>query len=169
MRKLRMLSVLAVVLVLGAVVAASSFAQQASCTLTDQSTEGVAPGATLTWDSSFHCRNAPPAGTYQIDVTVSNHASSDDTVTVQAPRFEKATPRPRGQDPAGNSATAAPAAITLAPGQSGTFEVEGIYRMVETDEGFKVNHHLRAPGVTDDGERFKLGINVALRAPGVAD
>ncbi|MGH2451702.1 MAG: hypothetical protein ACRDGE_10625 [Candidatus Limnocylindria bacterium] len=169
MRKLRMLSVFAIVLVLGAVVAASSLAQQASCTLTDQSTEEVAPGATLTWDSSFHCRNADTSGTYEIEVNVSNSAGSVDTVTVQAPRFEKATPRVRGQDPAGNSATATPASITLAPGQSGSFEVSGTYQMVETDEGFKVNHHLRAPGETDDGERFKLGINVALRAPGVAD
>jgi hypothetical protein len=122
MRKLSVLGVLAAALLAGALMAGSTLAQTASCQLSDRSTDEVLPGVTLTWDSSFHCLNAPDTGTYEIDVTVSNAAGSDEAVRIRDVRLRQTTPRPRGRGPA---ATAEPAGlpVVVAPGETERFNV----------------------------------------------
>ncbi|MGQ0595292.1 MAG: hypothetical protein ACT4QB_22420 [Gammaproteobacteria bacterium] len=143
------------------------FAQQTQqiCQRTDQSTEQVIPRVVLTWDSSFHCRNAPNAGEYMIVVRVFNASTSAEAVEIQNLVLTHTTPRPRGKAPAA-TAIASGLPITVAPGDTEDFTVTGDYALVKTDEGNKANLHLRAGGVglTSD-EDFALGINVLIRAP----
>ena len=144
------------------------FAQQ-MCSLTDRSTEEVIPGVTLRWDSSFHCRDAPDTGGYQILVEAFNASESAEAVTIESLGLSHATPRPAGEGPAA-TAVAEGLPIMLEPGESGDFTVSGEYELIETDEGKKANLHLRAGGVgSRSGEPFVLGINVLIRAPGSVD
>ncbi|HXF84510.1 MAG TPA: hypothetical protein VNK49_03895 [Anaerolineales bacterium] len=153
---------------------------QEVCAADEQKTEQVLDGLTLTWDSSFTCTNAPASGDYTITVTVQNDATSSETGIIDSVEFTLVTPLPGGNAP---SATAEVSGlpITLAPGESGSFVVSGSYEMAATDEGLKINLHLRARGFgTSDNETFLLGINVHLfegatddpdngDAPGVGD
>lgn len=144
-------------------------AQVQVCDLTDRSTEEVIPGVVLRWDSSFHCRDAPNAGEYQIVVEVFNASNSAEAVVIDDLDLRRSTPRPRGVAP---DATAAASGlpIIIAPGETRDFTVTGEYELVATDEGRKANLHLRARGTgSSSGEPFELGINVHLRAPGVPD
>lgn len=152
--------------ILGAFVA-SAFALTLVCEPIGQSTKTVIPGVTLTWDSSFHGENAPDQGQYKITVRVANASSSTEAVWINAITLRGTTPRPRGQAPYATAvATGLP--LTIAPGETRTFDVSGDYKLVMTDEGKKANLHLAAHGhgVTS-GTPFRLGINVHLRAPGV--
>jgi hypothetical protein len=145
--------------------AVQGFAAQV-CSLTDSSTKEVIPGVILTWDSSFHCLNAPESDEYMITVRVSNAASSLEAVTIETIQLKHTTPRPRGRGPAA-TAEADGLPFTVGPGENDGFFVRGTYELVETDEGMKANLHLRAHGVgVESGELFKLGINVHIRGAG---
>lgn len=143
-------------------------ASGAVCEPVDQSTENVLPGVILTFDSSFLCEDASDAGSYQITVRVTNAASSAEAVTIERLDLAGTSPSPRGQSPDA-TATASGLPVTLAPGDSTDFAVSGSYELVRTDEGEKANLHLRAHGRgVESALPFQLGINVHLRAPGVA-
>ncbi|HRP96652.1 MAG TPA: hypothetical protein PL143_10405 [Rhodocyclaceae bacterium] len=150
--------------------ATPAFAAQV-CSLTDQSTKEILPGVIVTWDSSFHCFNAPESGEYMITVRVSNAESSVEAVTVETLRLRHTTPRPRGRAPAA-TASAEPAGlpITVDPGSTEGFAVMGEYELVRTDEGMKANLHLAADGFGDASLLpFSLGINVHLRGEGATE
>lgn len=145
------------------------FAQPEVCDVTDQSTEQVISGVTVRWDSSFHCRDAPDTGDYQILVVVFNASESTEAGTIESLELSHTTPRPAGDGPAA-TADLADLPITLRPGESGDFTVIGEYELIETDEGDKANLHLRAGGVgSTSGEPFQLGINVLIRGPETED
>jgi hypothetical protein len=166
MRRMGTISALVALLL---VLAIPVSAAEVECNLTDQSTQAVLPGVVLTWDSSFHCRNAPVRGEYSITIVVSNAATSTEAVTIDSLILSHTTPRPRGRAPEA-TAEARGLPITVEPGESESFDVTGTYELVVTDEGKKANLHLLAYGVGDEsGEPFQLGINVHIRAPGVAD
>lgn len=167
MRKIRIMFVVFGMIALG--LATPLFAQdQQVCTQVDSSTEEVIDGVFLTWDSSFLCANAPDSGSYTFTVDVLNHADSAEAVTIDSLSLSHTTPRPGGQAPAA-AASASGLPLTLAPGESGSFDVSGTYELVETDEGKKANLHLTASGAgVDSGASFDLGINAHFRAPGVA-
>lgn len=141
---------------------------QEQCQKVDDSTEEVLPGVTLTWGSSFLCAGAPDEGSYEFTVTVTNHAGSVETVTIDDLELVQTTPKPRGQGPdATGEASGLP--TTLAPGATDSFTVSGTYQLVATDDGEKANLHFLADGTGDaGGEPFELGINAHFRAPGVA-
>jgi hypothetical protein len=147
-------------------VAPSTAAPTQRCQQVDVSTDRVVRGVTLSWDSAFLCANAADSGSWRIVVDVTNRAASTQGVRIRDVVLSHTTPRPRGQGPA---ATAEPKGLPLrlAPGESGRFRVTGTYRLVSTDEGKKANLHLRALGTGDNGDPFRLGLNVHLRAPGV--
>jgi len=157
-----------VILVLGLATAGLPAAALQTCEPVDQSTEEVLPGVVLTWDSSFLCANAPDSDTYTFTVTVSNSAASDEAVVIESLALSHTTPRPRGRAPsATGSADGLP--VTIAPGESADFTVNGSYQLVATDEGKKANLHFRAMGSGEEsGLDFQLGINAHFRAPGVA-
>lgn len=139
-----------------------------TCQVADSETAEVLPGVVLSWESSFLCADAADSDSYDFSVTVSNDASSVESVTIQTLELVNTTPKPRGQSPDATGG-AAGLPLTLAPGESGTFEVSGSYELVSTDEGDKVNLHFQAGGQgIESGEPFSLGINAHFRAPGVA-
>lgn len=165
-RRIAVLVLTVAMLLLGA---AQMVLAQTTCAVTDQSTETVLPGVTLTYDSSFHCRDAEDSGTYEVAVTVANAADSAEAVRIDDVVLSHTTPRPRGQGPDA-SADASGVPVTLEPGAAADIVVSGDYELVDTDEGAKANLHLRALGEgVSSGEPFALGVNVHLRAPGVAD
>jgi hypothetical protein len=140
------------------------------CDLVDQSTKEVLPGVWLIWDSSFLCPDAPDVGTYHIDVNVQNHATSTEAVSVETITLARRTPRAMRQIPGGAIlSTAGLPTGSILPDDDADFTVEASYTLVDTDEGKKANHHYRAQGAgMTSGLAFQLGINVHLRAPGVA-
>lgn len=136
-----------------------------TCTVFDRTTERVAPGVRLSYDSAFRCEGAPEREDYTFTVTVTNEGTSTATATVETLRLRFTTPRPRGAAPdATGEASGLP--LTLAPGESGRFEVSGRYELVATDEGGKANLHFQARGRT--AEPFNLGLNAHLRGAGAA-
>lgn len=137
-----------------------------TCTPTGQQTEMVVPGVILTWDSAFHCADAPDAGSYAITVTITNAPHSDEAVRIDEVRLSSTTPRPRGRGPVA-TAVAGGVPLVIAPGEQGTFSVHGSSTLVGTDEGAKANLHLRATGQgMQSAEPLVLGINVQLRGSG---
>lgn len=157
------------VLALGLALGLQPASGQETCSVHDISTEEALPGVILTWDSSFRCQDAPDEGTYQITVRVSNDGKSSHAVTIQDLSLRHTTPRPRGQAP---KATAEPQGlpVTVEPGETDSFALNGTYELVRTDEGDKANLHVLAPGEGPDcGGGFELGINVHLRAPGATE
>jgi hypothetical protein len=165
MRKIAILIITVALLAMGA---SGAFAQQQSCLVTQQSTEETLPGITVTWDSSFLCENAPAEGTYTFAATIANAGGSAEVVVMNAMTLTHTTPRPRGQTPQA-TADAAGLPITVAPGESKTFNVSGTYTLVTTGEGQKANLHFRASGYGPMVEPFHLGINVRLRGSGVIE
>lgn len=148
--------------------AAPAGAQVASCEVFARSSETVAEGVTLTYDSSFWCPDAPPSGEFAITVTVTNDAASTQAATISSLELSHTSPRPRGVGPeASVSATGLP--LTLAAGEGGSFELAGSYELVTTDQGAKANLHLRAAGQSAAGQPFRLGLNVHLRGPGATE
>ena len=151
-----------------ALLPAPAGAQTATCEVLATSTEQVAPGVTLTYDSSFWCTDAPPSGDYGITVRVANEASSSQAATISDAALSHTSPRPGGSGPQA-SASASGLPLPLAPGEQGSFQVGGSYELVATDEGDKANLHLRASGRSAAGEAFALGINVHLRGTGATE
>jgi hypothetical protein len=134
------------------------------CEVRDRSREEVLPGVVLVWDSAFRCTDAPREGTYEVWVTVSNRDASVETVRIRSVRLVHTTPRPGGEGPEA-TAEGSGLPIVVGPGETAGFRVSGEYQLVKTEEGWKANLHLQAFGRgTDSGERFRLGINVMLRA-----
>ncbi len=153
---------------LGAALPASSAAAPQRCEVADRSAERVARGVILRFDSSFLCADAPRSGTYRFVVEVTNRSSSDQAVRLQSLRLANTTPKPRGDSPDA-TARSSDLPLTVRPGSTERFTVSGSYQLVRTDEGRKANLHMRVRGVTvDSAERFRLGVNAHLRAPGVA-
>ncbi|MBI2237967.1 MAG: hypothetical protein HYU54_05505 [Actinobacteria bacterium] len=133
------------------------------CGVRDTKTKEVLPGAILTWDGSFRCQDAPKEGTYEITVTVSNHGGSTEAVRIPDLKLSHTTPRPGGEGPDA-TAEADGLPVSVDPAETAIFTVTGKYELVETDEGWKANLHLRAVGTgVDGGVPFRLGINVMLR------
>lgn len=142
---------------------------QQMCQVSDESTEQVLPGVTLTYTSSFLCADAPDEGSYTFTVTVANAAESTEAVTISDLTLQQTTPRPRGQGPDA-SGTAAGLPISVAPGETESFTVSGNYELVATDEGNKANLHFQASGQgTQSGSPFDLGINAFFRGAGAAE
>lgn len=141
-------------------------AAQESCIATGQSTEEVLPGITITWDSAFHCENAPDEGEYEFTVTISNDANSNETVIIEALALTHTTPRPRGQAPEATAETT-DLPVVVAPGESQSFTVSGSYTLVTTGADKKANIHFRATGYGPTTEPFYLGLNAMLRGEGV--
>ena len=134
----------------------------------EESTEEVAPGVVLTWTSSLHCQDMAESGSYQVTVTVRNEPGSRQSVTLSSLSLSHVTPRPGGRAPQA-AASSGGLAVSLAPGESGSFTIDGTYSLAATDEGSKANLHLRAQGTAADGTPFRLGINVLLRGAGASE
>jgi hypothetical protein len=136
------------------------------CSLIDQSTKVVLPGVVLTWDSSFHCLNAPNSGEYMVQVRLSNAPNSVKQVGILSLVLSHTTPRPRGQGP-DSTAEVSGLPIMVAPDETEAFSVMGTYELVETNEGLKANLHIRAQGAgSNSSQSFQLGINVHFRGLG---
>jgi hypothetical protein len=147
----------------------SVLAQCENLDVTDTSTDEVLDGVELTWDSSYHCLNAPTSGNYSITVEVSNDSDSVEAVRLTGIAVSHTTPR-AGRLTPGGTANTADLPQDIAPGQSIMFEVTGTYSMVDTDEGQKANLHLRVAGFgLSSGDSFALGINVHIRGPGATE
>lgn len=158
-------------LALALAVPALGQSESPTCVAGEPTTELVTDGVTMTFDSDLTCSDAADAGTYSITVAVANDAASTAGVHIEEIALSHATPRTGGSSPEAGDPSASGLPLTLAAGEAGSFEVTGDYSLVQTDEGGKVNLHLRASGLTDDDEAapFVLGINVHIRAPGVVD
>jgi hypothetical protein len=166
-------AVAALVLVVAQGVFASSVAAPGAaadhCDPTDQTTKTVARGTTVTYDSAFDCRDAARTGDYEVAVTVANAVDSAGTVRIDGIALGHTTPRPRAQAPDAGAATS-DMPVDVQPGSEVSLRVTGDYELVDTDEGAKANLHLRLSGSTvNSGGSAVLGVNVHLRAPGVAD
>jgi hypothetical protein len=162
------ITVLAILGMVGALTVSAVAAQTETptCSAQDTSTGEATEGVTLTYDSAFVCPDAADAGTWSITVNVSNASDTTSGLTLNQLTLSHTSPRPGGVGPAaGAEASGLP--LSLAAGESGTFDASGTYELVETDEGNKANLHLRVSGATDEDEPFLLGINVLVRAPGV--
>ncbi|WMT57901.1 hypothetical protein [Truepera radiovictrix] len=131
-----------------------------SCVGTARATERVAPGVTLHYDNAFFCSDAPVRERYTFTVRVTNPASSTVSATLQGLELRLSTPRPRGRGPEVTGA-ASGLPLTLAPGESGSFVVSGLYELVRTDEGGKANAHFHVRGGA--GNPFHLGLNAHFR------
>lgn len=138
---------------------------QETCIATEQTTEEVLPGITITWDSAFHCGDAPDEGSYEFAVTISNDADSADAIIIDALTLTHTTPRPRGQAPDA-SADASDLPVVIVPGESQSFTVSGTYTLVVTGASKKANLHFRASGYGPSVEPFYLGLNAMLRGVG---
>ncbi|MBK8988318.1 MAG: hypothetical protein IPM39_19995 [Chloroflexi bacterium] len=158
----RLLGLLALLAALGV----TATAAQESCIATGQSTEEVLPGITITWDSAFHCEDAPDEGEYEFTVVVSNDANSSEAVIIDTLALTHTTPRPRGQAP--EATTEAPSLPTIIdPGESQSFTVSGSYTLVSVGAEKQANLHFRASGYGPTIEPFYLGLNAMLRGEGV--
>ncbi len=136
-----------------------------TCTVADSATEDVAEGVTLTYDSSFTCPDAADNGTWAITVAVANAADSTTGITLEEARLSHTTPLPTGEAPDA-SVTGGGLPLSLAAGADGTFDADGDYELSHPGDDSKVNLHVRVDGVTDDDERFTLGILVQVLGPG---
>lgn len=168
MRSLRWGLVAAIAAALFLVGTLPVIAQLQVCQSTEQSTEEVLPGITLTWDSAFLCADAPDSGQYQFAVTVT-YVSGSQAIQVQNVMLALTTPRPFGQGPEATSQVAG-LPFALIPGNSASFTVTGDYELVATDEGMLANLHFLVQGqALVSREFFYLGVNVALRGGGESD
>ncbi|HKX75046.1 MAG TPA: hypothetical protein VJR05_06625 [Acidimicrobiia bacterium] len=155
--------VAAVGLVVG-LLAIPGTAQPVTCPVVDTSVEEVVEGVTLEWTSSFLCSDVPTdpsSGEFHIEGSVANLSEA----TVNLSGLGLAFTTPPGSS---GSVTSDDFAATIGPGSTHTFTATGTYQMVETDEGLKVNLHLRGAGDVD-GEPFALGINVHVRGVGATE
>jgi hypothetical protein len=143
----------------------TAYAQELEpCVADEQETELVAPGLTLTYDSSIACEGLADAGQYTVTVNVTNDSLSQESATLEAVTLMHTTPRPGGLAPAGD-ATASGLPLTIAPGSSASFEVSGVFELARPGMAPKTNLHLRVQGTGDtSGEYFLLGVNVKLRS-----
>lgn len=136
-------------------------------TVTEETTEVVLPGVTLSWDSAFHCREAGPAGAYGFTVTMRNEgagaAGADDgAVVITDLTMTHKTPRPDGESPSA-SVNVAGLPLTLPPGGHGNLQVSGDYELVQAGAVQLANLHFCASGASESGETFALGLNAHLR------
>lgn len=131
--------------------------------VTEQSQEQVLPGVIFTWDSVFHCREAPLEGSYGFSVTVSYIGEDGDAFILDKVLLTHTTPRPLGESPfASLEVEGLP--LTLNSNSTESFRVWGDYRLVETDEGAKANLHFCADGYVDESaDTLQFGLNAHLR------
>jgi hypothetical protein len=158
MRPLRagLIAALSLALLIGAL---PSAAQTQVCQVTEQATEAILPGTTLTWDSSFRCVNAPDSGQYEITVTITYQSGDGSIVITDAPLAFTTPPQAPAAD-----ATATGLPFTLNPGESASFTVTGSYGLAQTGANGVANLHFRPFGEDSSGVFFQLGVNVALRS-----
>jgi hypothetical protein len=150
-----------------AVVPASAQSATPTCEAIGASTGEVADGVILSYDSSFACTDAAASGTWSISVLVANTAESTTGIELTELTLSHTSPRPGGAGPdASLDSDTLP--LALAVDADGTFDAEGAYELVTTDDGDKATLHLRVAGVTDDDEPFQLAIAVQVLAPGLS-
>jgi hypothetical protein len=146
-------------------VAAQTSTPTCEVTADGSTTDDVTDGVALTFDADFACTDADTTGTWSIVVNVANDSDTD--VIIESVELSHATP-PFGDDDA-NTADGDSLPLAVPAGAESSFDVDGAYELLTTDEGGLVNLHLRAAGVTDDDEAapFALGITVHVLGPGV--
>lgn len=162
------IAILATVGLLVAMTAIPAAAQSSTpvCTAEGESTGQVTEGATLSYDSSFVCTDAADAGTWFITVNVANLAESATGIELSEVTLSHTSPQPLGAGPAAE-VTSDTLPLTLATDANGSFDAEGTYELATVDEGGKAILHLWVNGATDEGEPFRVGINVQVLGPGV--
>jgi hypothetical protein len=134
--------------------------------VTEQSTEQVATGVTLTWDSSFHCREARDSGPYALTMTVSYSGTPGTAVVLNALDLTHTTPKPLGQAPEGTSETDQ-LPLELTAGESVSLTVKGSYELAQTGASHKANLHFCGQGQLQGSElTFAFGMNAHLRGAG---
>lgn len=160
-----LLSVVLALSVLAGISGATVADHDVACEPGEMNSEQVSSGVTLTWVGAYYCLDAHDAGSYNLTVEFTNEADSTESVTIDNLTLFNTSPRPFNQGPEANGSSG-DLPITVAPGETGNFNVHGDYELIETDEGKKANLNFRVGGSVDD-EPLALGLNVLIRAEGV--
>ncbi|CAN5794116.1 hypothetical protein BH23CHL2_BH23CHL2_15200 [soil metagenome] len=135
-----------------------------ACETIEQSTETVAAGVTVTWDSSLWCPEPPETGAYAAPVTIAVDPASSSVVSIESVALLLTTPRPGGTGPEA-SAVSGDLPVSIGAGGESTIAIEGNFELVTMDEGARATLHLRIAGVVDGtGEPFFLATNIHLGA-----
>lgn len=150
------------------------------CSADGQSQLMVSEGLTITWDSAFECEDVADAGNYQITVGVlleGDELSAGQQIVIDSLVLSEVTPVGEdGETLPTAEATGLP--LTLNIGEDGSFDVSGMYDLMETEEISELNLVFLASGkvvmieetTEEDSEileeediLFELGINLVLK------
>lgn len=140
------------------------------CVAEEQSSEEVASGIILTWDSALRCKDAPLSGEYTFDVQVTAAVTNTEVASLQAVTLTHTTPRlfDQGPDASVDLVTGLP--FTITAGQMQTFTVVGVYELAASGAAKLANLHFCATGIdAATHQPFYLGLNAFLRGPGMDD
>lgn len=155
-------------------------AETVVCSADDQSELMVSDGLTITWDSAFECEDVAEAGNYQISVGVlleGDELAVGQQIVIDSLVLSEVAP-------VGEDEETLPTAevnglpLTLNIGENGSFDVSGMYELMETEEISELNLLFLASGkvemieetAEEDSEilgeedvLFELGINLVLK------
>jgi hypothetical protein len=125
-----------------------------------QTSQEVLPGVSLIWGSSFFSPYAVRTGSYSLTVAVLNREDSEEAVEITRLRLIAVTPRSPVMEPRTNGESYG-LPITIKPGDSHSFEIDGRYELVPSREGGRADLHFLASGQgVKSGERFQMEVKV---------
>jgi hypothetical protein len=132
-------------------------------TPTDTSHEQVSTGITLTWDSSFHCIDAPSPGTFALTVSLAYSGDAASAVQINGVRLTHTTPKPFGQSPPATATAAISLPLVLTVGVASELVIGGSYELAPTGNSGRINLHLCLEGQTQSGQTFTAAVNGHIR------
>lgn len=166
-------------LVLVSFTAVPAQAEAVVCSAQGQSELMVSEGLTVTWDSAFECENVPEAGDYQITVGVSltgDGETIDEYIVIESLVLsEELAVSMEEEEESSPTVNVSGLPLPLQIGESGSFDVSGMYELVENEEISELTLNFLANGIVElveepleevleeEDNSFELGISLLLK------
>lgn len=159
-------------------------AEAVVCSSVEQSELMVSEGLTVTWDSAFECENVSDSGDYQISVGVSlagDGETADEYIIIESLVLSEGLTvsvevEEEEETPPTVNVNGLP--LILQIGESGNFDVSGMYELIENEELSELNLLFLANGIVEmieetteenqeifeeEDSSFELGISLMLK------
>ena len=169
-------------LVLVSFTAVPAQAETVMCSAQSQSQLVVSEGLTVTWDSAFECENVPDAGDYLISVGVSltgDGETDEEYIVIESLVLsEELAVSMEEEEETSPTVNVSGLPLNLEIGESGSFDVSGMYELVENEEISELTLNFLANGIVElveetleedqevleeEDNSFELGISLMLK------